>query len=187
MWLRRHVCQKFQQNDSSTLLIQNISSMTTCCNQIINSRYNSCLWQMTSFYDVIMTSCLMMSYDFMMLSCYCDVILWCYSVWQNLRKTTAINCFLKASVLITTFCNQRINSRYSKIAADSRRYNLVTSLRLVMSYCSVLSSAANLTKIDVLCVGTREDAGIIHYEIETEQKFSKRWLAVYAPRCIQDC
>ena len=90
----------------------------------------------------------------MMLSCYCDVILWCYSVCQHLHKTIAMNCFLKASVLIPTFCNQRINSRYSKIDADSRWYHLVTSLYLVMSYCSVLSSATKLTKIDVLCQGT---------------------------------
>ena len=65
-----------------------------------------------------------------------------------------MNCLLKTLALMTTFCNQRINSRYSTMASDSRRCHLVTSLCLVMSYCSVLSSAAKLTKIDVLCLGT---------------------------------
>ena len=52
---------------------------------------------------------------------------------------------------MTTFCDQRTNSRCSTIADG----HLVTSLCLVMSYCIFLSFAANLTKIeDVLCVGT---------------------------------
>ena len=71
-----------------------------------------------------------------------------------------MNCLLKALVLMTPFCNQRVNSRYSTIVACSRRYHLVTSLCLVMSYCSVLSSAAKLTKLeDVLRLGTMRGRG----------------------------
>ena len=71
-----------------------------------------------------------------------------------------MNCLLKALVLITPFRNQRINSRYSTIVAGSRRCHLVTSLCLVMSYCSILSSAAKLTKIeDMLCQGTIRGRG----------------------------
>ena len=70
-----------------------------------------------------------------------------------------MNGLLKALVLMAPFCNQRINSRYSTIAACSRRRHLVTSLCLVMSYCSVLSSAAKLTKIDVLRLETMRGRG----------------------------
>ena len=92
---------------------------------------------MTTFYDVVMTSC-----------------------FPNLRKTTATNCLLKALVLMTSFCNQRIDSRYGTIVARSSRCRLVMSLCLVMSYCSVLSSAAKLTKIeDALCLGTIRGRG----------------------------
>ena len=69
-----------------------------------------------------------------------------------------MNCLLKALVLMTPFCNQRINSRYGTKVARSRRCHLVMSLCLVMSYCSVLFSAAKLTKIeDVLCLGTMRE------------------------------
>ena len=78
---------------------------------------------------------------------------------QNLHKTTAMKGLLKALVLMTACCNQRINSRYSATAADSRRCHLVMSLCLAMSYCSVLSSATQLTKIDVLCLGTLRRCG----------------------------
>ena len=71
-----------------------------------------------------------------------------------------MNCLLKALVLMTSFFNQRIISRYSTIVACSRQCHLVTSLCLVMSYCSVLSSTAKLTKMeDVLSLGTMRERG----------------------------
>ena len=90
-----------------------------------------------SFYDVAMTSC-----------------------FPKVAQNNSDELFVKSISLMTPFCNQRINSRYSTIVACSRRSHLVTSLRLAVSYCSILSSAAKLTKIeDVLCLETMRGRG----------------------------
>ena len=78
---------------------------------------------MTSVDDVIMTSHL-----------------------PNFAQNNSNKWFAKSIRFYDCICNQHINSRYSTTAADSRRCHLVISLCLVMSYCSVLSSAAKLTK-----------------------------------------
>ena len=94
---------------------------------------------MTSFYDVDMTS-----------------------RFPKFPQNNSDELFVKALVLMTPFCNQRINSRYSTIVACSRRYHFVTSLCLEISFCSVLFS--KLTKIeDVLCLETMRGRGIIYY------------------------
>ena len=50
------------------------------------------------------------------------------------------------------------------ILVYSRWCHLVTLLRLVMVYCSVLSITAKLTKVeDASAVEKREDVGIVYY------------------------
>ena len=70
----------------------------TFCNQLITSLYNRYLQQMTSFYDIFLTSCLP-------------------KIATKQQNEMQAQLFVKSIRLITTFCNQRINSRYSTIAA----------------------------------------------------------------------